>query len=436
MLRTDGSVFLTNTTVCEGSRALQKPIEVDYAGPTVVSDKYHAANSIFDLLCLLDAAVLYDRIYCHPGTFPSDVATLKLRESLISGGVIEQVPSEVDFGSVGRALLAALSKVEGYEVRYGEDAGFPLSFSDYENYVAADLGLNEAMEDPGLREGLPPGDGRLGYFFALERFSGDRAFNGTSSFKDAAHRLLGIIQSEATGSYQAAESDLRAMYYVFMAEHLRVPYWPSTFFQQMGSDFPNYFRSSTRARIYERLAKALGSATDTIASEFDESYLYIPPFSAIILDRAAEPQDIPAELMGLRREYEGFRIKMLRLECERKEAKTIDSRLKVLGQVERLCQEVSKSFASPSRMSIETSLKYLPDVASLAANPSNPAAWSKMILQKPVEWLLEWYYNRPVNKLVRTARQVASLTSYGDLLTKHFGSGGTEAVQYVLSPRK
>jgi hypothetical protein len=431
LLINDGSVFLTNTTVCEASRACQQSFE---RAASNRSDQYYDATRIFDLLCLLDAAVLYDRIYCLPGNFPFDVGTLLLREALISRNVIEQVPASTDFEAVSRGLLASLSQVEGYEIRYGDGYGSPLRFSDFERRVGSELGLDTAGDGQSLPEGLPPLEGWFGYYFDVIRYAGDRIYYDADSFDEVARRLLAIIQSQGTGSESAVDTDLRMMYYVFMAEHLSIPYWPSTFFQRMSAKFPNYFTSSTRAKIYERLAKALNSAVHRVAHEFAERYFFMPPFSAIILDRAARPNDISTELIALREEYQGFRAKMSNLERERREAKAIGSRLKIMAEIDALCEQVSKPFANPSRLTAETDLKYVPDLVSLASNPSNPASWANVLLAKPVEMLLEWYYQRPVKKLVKTGRQVASLASYNSLLTKHFGVIGTEAVRQMLEP--
>ena len=411
LIETIGSVFLTNTAVCHASRAVHRP------GPLFRSF-LSTGDGILNLLCLLDAAVLYDRIYCLPATLPADADDLKLRETLISAGAVKQVPAEVDFGMVGHALLAALSSVDGYKVKddNAENAGLPFTFSDFRNGIITCLGLHEESRLP-----PDPGDQPLPWPDAAN----------ASSFTDAAHKLLAFIQSMQSGSDATAGSELRAMYYVYMAEHLSIPYWPSPNMQKMGSRFPNYFTSSTRSMIYSQLAKALKAATDTVAREFEGSRLFVPPFSAIVLDRAAGPEYIAAELLALREEYGGFRARMLDLECERREAKSIDSRLKVIRQTEALCREVSKPFDSQSPMIVETTLRYIPGIVDLVTAPSNPAVWTRVFLEKPVEWLIEWYRRRPVSKLVRTAEQVASLDSYDDLVIKHFGLSGADELQFI-----
>jgi hypothetical protein len=119
---------------------------------------------------------------------------------------------------------------------------------------------------------------------------------------------------------------------------------------------------------------------------------------------------------------------MIEPENERRTAKSIASRLKVLDRIEMLCKEVEKPFEAPPSMLMESSLKYIPPAAEIAANPTNPIDWIKLLLDQPADLLIGWYRRRPIRKLVRTAKQVVALDSYGDLLIKHFGPSVAMAV--------
>jgi hypothetical protein len=123
-----------------------------------------------------------------------------------------------------------------------------------------------------------------------------------------------------------------------------------------------------------------------------------------------------------------FRHKILRLEHEHAEAKSIKDRLKIAGRMAVLCNEASQPFSAPTPMTLGSSLKFIPDAVELATNPTNPVTWTKVLLEKPAEWLIGWYRRRPVAKLVRTAKQVAAMEGYDGLLYKHFGIDAAEAV--------
>ena len=421
-----GRVLLTNTTVCRASRLLQDdPIPESPDKFERLAHSMWGATRVYDLLCLIDAIVLHDQIYCLPGQLSDDVKELELRESLLRSEVVCEVPDSYDFSAVGKALLGAFAQTAGYKIKYdayeaGHAAGEPISFTDHKRAVASMLGI----DDP---QGIPSDLFRGFEGAAIKRLIiQEVASTYADSFTDAAHEVIALIRSGATGADQCAGSDLRAMFYVLAAEHLGIPYWPSAYLQGMADQFPNYFTRSVRAKIYERLALTLRSSVDAVAEEFESATLFVPPFSAIVLDRAKSPEAIPAELMTLRQEYAGFRTEMVELERARATAMSISERLKIMRKIARLCREVSKPFDNPSPLSVESTLKCVPDIVALAANPSESTTWVNAFLQRPALWLVSWYQRRPVRKIIRTAEQVASLSSYGDLVARHFGHGTAE----------
>lgn len=92
------------------------------------------------------------------------------------------------------------------------------------------------------------------------------------------------------------------------------------------------FRSFSGRRI-EQLASAPRVTAEEVSREFEDSTVFIPPFSALVLSRASTPADIPAEILALRAEYSGFRRTMNDLERERAAAGSLAVRMKVLRQI-------------------------------------------------------------------------------------------------------
>jgi hypothetical protein len=112
---------------------------------------------------------------------------------------------------------------------------------------------------------------------------------------------------------------------------------------------------------------------------------------------------------------------MRELEHERSVAITLSARTQAIRQIKRLCDEVARPFDEPAAMRVEKSLRYIPDAAEIAANPTNPVTWARVLLEKPLHAMISWYRLRPVAKLVSGARTVGALEHYDRLLTKHFG---------------
>ena len=86
--------------------------------------------------------------------------------------------------------------------------------------------------------------------------------------------------------------------------------------------------------------------------------------------------------------------------------------------------ELGKPFSLPlssTRSQFWNAVRYIPDVVDLAADPTRPSSWARLLLGKPLDALINWYRRRPVAKLIRTAKTVASLEHYERLLSKHLG---------------
>jgi hypothetical protein len=379
-------------------------------------------------MTLIEAAVLHEQIFFLRASLPDDLGQLELRNRLLAQGALAPLPKRDDHDLIGKALVAALSTTQGLAVVAGsrEVIGKPLLFEYFSGRLEEELQLR-SLEDVGA------GSTRLneGYDIALYASGPAVAYNA-ESFDDAARELIGWMEYRYSGAYEASMASFRAMYYVFASEHHGLPYLPSFSVEKLARDFPNYFGGSVRRKLYARLASALRAAVDAVARDFESELVFVPPFSALVLDRAATPAQIPRETLALREEYSNFRAKMRELEHDRAEAETLNARLKATHQIEELCKEVARPFDQPSRMRVEASLRYIPQAAELAANPTNPVGWARLLLEKPADALISWYRRRPVTKLVQTAKAIGSLRQYDRLLAKHFGD---EISKHVLEWR-
>lgn len=407
-----GNTLLSNTTACEASRLL-KPIN-GFERPF----HYHDAFRACDLISLIDSAVLHERIFYLPASLPTDIAELELRNRLVESGVLALLPSGDDHNAVGKALLGALSTVEGLR-RVDDDTALP--FDSVRPKLMDELRLT-ANKDRSKPSHLDPGHEDEGLVEVA-----------AESFDEAARQLIGWLDYGSSGAYEGGINSLRNMYYIFASEHYALPYLPSMQVGVVQRRFPNYFQPSVRERLYQQLASALGATVDAIAEEFDGPIVFVPPFSALVLNRAATPAEIPSETLALRAEYSNFRRKMCEMERGRLEARSLNDRMKALRQIEQLGKAVVRPFDQPSQVKLEPALRYIPDAIELATNPTNPAGWARVLLGLPTEALLSWYRRRPVAKLIRAGRAVGALHNYDRLLTKHFGESVASRIWEIQS---
>jgi len=415
-----GNALVSNTTVCEASRLMDSPRNVyrqEFADST-------AELRVCDLISLIDSAVLHEQIFYLPASLPNDVGGLDLRNRLIAAGALAPLPEKDDHNAIGQALLASLSTVDGLAEVMNFRAGGPHVFDDVKPDLVTELGLTIGMGDIANNGPFLLAEG-------YETASGcSRVGAKAKSFDEAARDLIHHLYQGGSGrGYGDSQASLRAMYYVFASEHYGLPYLPSSSVRAVEHGFPNYLHPSVSDKLYQQLASAMQTAVETVAREFDGVHVFVPPFTALVLSRASTPSEIPLEVLALREEYSDFRGKMRELERERLQATSISDRLTAIRQIEQLGKEAARPFAKPAHMKFESALRYIPDAAVVAANPTNPGGWAQLLLGKPTEALVSWYRRRPVAKLVRTAKDVAAISDYDGLLAKHFGN---EAAARVL----
>jgi hypothetical protein len=378
---------------------------------------------VCDLISLIDSAVLHEQIFYLPASLPDDAGGLDLRNRLIAAGALAPLPEKDDHNTIGQALLASLGTVDGFPAVMAFRAGGPHTFDDIKPQLVDELGLTISKGDVA---GNRPSLLTEGYETASAL---SHVAATAKSFDEAARDLIYRLWEGGSGRrYGDGRASLRAMYYVFASEHYSLPYLPSSSVRAVAQGFPNYLHPSVRDKLYQQLSSALQTAVETVAREFDGIHVFVPPFPALVLSRASTPARIPSEVLALREEYSDFRGKMRELERERLQATSINDRLMATRQIEQLGKEVARPFAQPSRMKIESALRYIPDAAGVAANPTNPVGWAQLLLGKPTEALVSWYRRRPVAKLVRTAKDVGAMSDYDGLLAKHFGQEATARI--------
>jgi len=415
-----GGVLLPNTTISKASKLISSAPTPGFVRPEI------NAVSIFDLMMLIESSILYDQIYYLPGNLAASHEELNLRTILADEGILKEAPKKDDHNLIGRSLVASLGTAGDFRSHESDHLMQALRIyaEDDSNRVVGDhssrrMNLDANFSATGDKEFGINGSGTIGINgFGSDSFG--RIEDGRS-FDEAARSLIYFLENAGTGEVEGSTSALRVMYYIFASEHYKIPFIAPVAARKMQQRFPNYFKPSARTQIYEAIASALKATVSTVMREFEDSVVYIPPFSALVLDRAAAPEGIPSEIFALRAEYSEFRRRMHDLECARVEARSLNERISILSQIQDLGREVARPFEQTSRMKFDTALRYIPSTIDLAANPTSPTQWAKTLLTMPVDALVNWYRRRPVAKLVSDTRTIGEMSDYGALLAKHFG---------------
>ena len=209
---TRNSALISSTMLCEVSRLL----EADHV-PGEHGLGYYTALRVSDLLSLIEAVSLHETLYTLPAQLDSDASNLRLRNELITRGIVKELDLSEKHESLGQSILVALSKVKNLVHMDGwvENIGTPIDFEkEIRGQIAKFLQVENASES---------------YRGLYNTFDFD--VDGTweaDSLEDLGRSLILYLDSDRTGAYEHCSSILRDMYYVLAAEESTLSYWPQT----------------------------------------------------------------------------------------------------------------------------------------------------------------------------------------------------------------
>jgi hypothetical protein len=212
------------------------------------------------------------------------------------------------------------------------------------------------------------------------------------------------------------------MYYIIASEQYHLPNWPQFTRLRFSQRYPNYFDGPFRTKLYRRVAEALKSTVTEVFDDLNEQIAFIPPFSALVLERSSRPTDIVSNLLSVRDEYRKLRENLAALEQARCSAKSIKDRKRLREKERLLLDSAAGKFEHPKTVGLEGVIRYIPEIVKPVTAPLDPTSYSAALLLKPLQWLAEWWRNRPVAPVFHLASKVDDIEEYSQLVNKVFGN--------------
>jgi len=392
-----GSVVTSNTLICEVSRLVE--------GNSASSEpSYSGLWNVLDLMSVCELFVLYDTVYTLPGKLSEDAGSLSLRSRLLAEGALKELDTSLFHDRIANAILGGLNP----ELT---SSGYPDgSPTRLEEFLLVGGCEPEYEFDPRLDDSRR--DSR-DFYTQIE---------DAESFEEMGRFFIKLLEARITGAYQYCTSMLRDMYYICASEQIGLPYWPQFDRLEFARKFPNYWDSfSLRERVYSRLATALATTVADVYEDSRNEVAYIPPFSALVLDKCSSPQTFADTLLEVRGNYSKLRRQLADLEISRMNSTSLIERRTIRHQQKDLLELAAQSFDKPATVSLEAILRYIPDVVEAALSPLDPTKYTVDLLLKPLGWITTWWKRRPISMVFRAANRIAEIKRYESLLMKMFG---------------
>jgi hypothetical protein len=417
----DGCALVSNTMISEVSRLLSgHHAKKSSRLPLSV----RPIDRVTDMCSVIEAIILHDTLYTLPCSMTSDTEDLVLRQQLIADGTLVELDTSSFHSRIGQLILENLNQIQN-PVTVAGSMGSPIDFSArIKPEIEAFLGLTAKGRDATAFEsnGAKKREASLtdSYEYAVQGGVKDALRAG--SYVEFGRALIGWIEYSYSGAYEGCTSLLRDMYYILTSEFLQIPYWPQANRMQFAKDFPNYWDHDLRVALHKKLAEGLQSTIREIEAEFQEQTVFTPPFSALALERCKEREELIIRILELRQEYAGLRKGLRQLESQRRAAHTLRERKHFSDLRKQLLEDVAQSSRERTTLKLETVFRYIPELVKVAGAPTDPTKYSANLFLQPIEWITNWWRQRPISLLFDTRNRIMEMQAYERLLSRLFGS--------------
>ena len=402
-----GSALVTNTMLVQGSRFAADPSQVMSAS---------TVEAFFDLCSLVEAVILRRRLYTLEGElggYSANYSSLPLISALHHAGILHEHAIPLDPAGVQRELLTIVGTDRIFnrlDIR-----GVSLNITD----MLPDVFPDEAHHSTSTHN-YPEGDRRMFMLLMGIPAEAEKIFNYPPNIFEFFRGAEFIKFLQGTGDEQRGAYALRTYVYSHSACRERIAFIPDYPRIPFISSALDQFYSGVVMKSYESLANKLQCEADEFLQDARPLGLLLPPFTSLLLSRCQSTKDIAPVLLDMRKEFEELRESLATLEEKLLNSTNISERNTARGHVEAVFAAVSKKYDQSSIATFKSLVNFAGDAIAPAFNPTNPAAYGANLITKPIDWLQDWWYRRPLAQFFDLAEQFRTIQKYNRLVGKVF----------------
>lgn len=236
------------------------------------------------------------------------------------------------------------------------------------------------------------------------------------------YNLFDAIHLMSTGHHLAFRQYLfRTVVYLCSADYDKLTFYPDYVRIPYVSSCVKRLYSNLSREVYERVAAAFNAKVGEILEEVPGTHLTLPPFLYIILEKMVDGANFFDALLDIRSQFESMRRQLGEIDSRIRNAHTLSEKRKGLKQKKELLEAITKKYGSGQGSRIKEFLSFAKGVARPMVTPQDPNAYNENLLQKPYEWIRDWWLRRPVTYLLDAVQRIERLPDVLDLVHKGFG---------------
>ena len=225
---------------------------------------------------------------------------------------------------------------------------------------------------------------------------------------------------------------------IAFSETARMKYIPHTYEMK---DF-HKFIESIKKQIYEPLLDSIyGKLSESLKSQFVElknytrsEEIFIPPISAIILNRASNLDEIPEVALETRKKFTKIRLTLMEYEDSLRDTSiSLEKRLKILSDVKLINQELSKPYEYLDSVYLTEWSDAWALFDFLLDGEVSLAKITGKLLGKPLANTIKKLRLHNVAYLFNMRRKVYSIAGHNNLIKKHIPNASINRANFYLN---
>jgi hypothetical protein len=374
------------------------------------------AERLMQLSLLLDAVVLYDRLYVLPGQLPVDVGDLELRAALVQAGVLQVLDTSQCQQNVaeelGGFITASPRGVRSPNDRLRREVtALVRSAVDGTEFAGGILGphLVRAFRD-GV-DVLPRRHRHPDPSMSLEMTLASPVESlGTALLYHALGS--GTASNELTGA-----AYLRTLVYWRTAAHMNLPFYPSCMRLPHYYQLINHVGQTTQDAVYGAVAESFHATVTEIYADDDEQPIYLPPALTLFLDHRRHGRDIYEAVHQLRRDHQPLRTALAQLRTRSAEARSLAELRTAKRRFREVLAQLRTDQQPATTTIVDQALDLAPAITRVLTNPLDVTGYSARLLQTPREWIRRWWLRRPYRLAFRLRERLLAVREYEGLAT-------------------
>ncbi len=185
--------------------------------------------------------------------------------------------------------------------------------------------------------------------------------------------------------------------------------------------FDRQLRRNIPHEIFQVIARSFKADIEDVYADLGIDVVALPPFLALYLDKVRSGRNTVDAIFELRNEFRELRSSIADLQSELFGSGSLKERIEAKRKFCRLLTSLTRHYDGRHNSVLEEAIAFAPDVLKPLGNPLDPGQYSVSLIQKPAQWIRDWWQHRPFRIAYNLRSNLLDLPEYDTLAQSALG---------------